>query len=429
MFTPKWKKHAKLLYKGSQKFLHYKRDLLPQDRIDEIESRRQDLKKSITSRDKEQAKEAGKLLEKTCEQALPRYKGNNALQENIEVIFVAIVVALGIRTYFLQPFRIPTNSMYPTLNGITGQELPKAEWPAAPLRLAQHATHGRNYFSLVTDKECTIKSIEKYTAMHFFPRFKVTFSDDRVETFSGSDTSIYQAGLTSLLDKLVKEQHPRYWKSYAEKTPEQRAQAYSQPLRDSRGRVLMPLPMYASVKIPANTVIAEGYSQTGDLILVDKVSYHFRKPDAGEVFVFDTRGINTPNKTEDTHYIKRLIGTPGDRLKTVKTDNLKKGYTTGNLILRNGALAKEPGILLVQSLEGDYNGYGSTHPQLELRMLNEFKLKDKPSTGLSEYWAMGDNSFNSSDSRDWGSVKEFNVVGPAFFSLWPFGSGHWGSIK
>jgi len=423
MFTPKWKKHSKLLYKGSQKFLHYKRDLLSEDRIDEIESRRKDLKDSIKSNDKEKAKEAGKLLEKTCEQALPRYKGNNAIQENIEVIFVAIVVALGIRTYFLQPFRIPTNSMFPTQNGITGHELPKGEWPSAPVRLAQHATHGRNYFSLKTENACYITNIEDYTAMHFFPRVRVSFSDGRVETFSGSKTTLDQGGLTSLIDKLVQEQFPNEWRYYSQRTPDHRAQAYAQKV-NVNGKILR---MLTAVKIPANTIIAEGFSQTGDLILVDKVSYHFRKPEVGEVFVFDTRGIKMRDKKEDTHYIKRLIGVPGDRLKLVPSTP-KEGYPVSGVLLRNGALAQEPGILRVQSHKGAYNGYGSMSEDMERRMRNEFKLKDKPSTGFSEYWAMGDNSFNSSDSRDWGTVKEYNVVGPAFFKLWPFGSG-WGTIK
>ena len=43
MFTPKWKKEAKLLAKGALKFIHYKRDLLKPERVDEISSRRQDV--------------------------------------------------------------------------------------------------------------------------------------------------------------------------------------------------------------------------------------------------------------------------------------------------------------------------------------------------------------------------------------------------
>ena len=125
MFSPRWKKEAKLLYKGSKKFLNYKRDLLDDEKVANIEESRDALRKAIKSSDQEKVKEAEKMVTKACESALPRYRRPNAIEENIEVFFVAIVIALGIRAYYLQPFRIPTGSMQPTLNGIIGEQMPK----------------------------------------------------------------------------------------------------------------------------------------------------------------------------------------------------------------------------------------------------------------------------------------------------------------
>ena len=120
MFTPKWKKEALHLVKGAKKFVDYKRDLLKPERVAEIESRRQDLISAIKSKDLGQVNEASKQLRAICENSLPHEKPLGWFEENVEVMFVAIVIALGLRAYYLQPFRIPTGSMQPTLNGIVG---------------------------------------------------------------------------------------------------------------------------------------------------------------------------------------------------------------------------------------------------------------------------------------------------------------------
>jgi signal peptidase I len=44
------------------------------------------------------------------------------------------------------------------------------------------------------------------------------------------------------------------------------------------------------------------------------------------------------------------------------------------------------------------------------------------------YFALGDNSFHSSDSRDWGTVPQENIMGHGVFVYWPFGK-HWGFIQ
>ena len=143
----------------------------------------------------------------------------------------------------------------------------------------------------------------------------------------------------------------------------------------------------------------------------------------------DIRGIHqaSGDQAAGSHYIKRLCGVPGDVLE-VATPNL----------LNHGQILQEPGIQRVSRAEGDYGklnprGYILADPRHPNALLTapgqklELALTDRP--GQREYAALGDNTGNSLDSRYWGTVKEFNLVGPALFSLWPLTSGHWGLIR
>jgi hypothetical protein len=89
----------------------------------------------------------------------------SAWKENIEVIFVAVVIAMGIRAYFIQQFKIPTGSMQPTLNGIiaypTKEMNPLAERhapddyesPALPQRLWDKVWYGRSHVEWVAEED------------------------------------------------------------------------------------------------------------------------------------------------------------------------------------------------------------------------------------------------------------------------------------
>src|SRR5207302_5769655 len=72
----------------------------------------------------------------------------------------------------------------------------------------------------------------------------------------------------------------------------------------------------------AGDVIARGYFNAGDHVFVDKLSYNFRKPKRGEVFVFKTtnireieRQLRLQGQEGSQFYIKRLAGIPGDQLR------------------------------------------------------------------------------------------------------------------
>jgi signal peptidase I len=70
---------------------------------------------------------------------------------------------------------------------------------------------------------------------------------------------------------------------------------------------------------------------------------------------------------------------------------------------------------------GSYRGYS----QGQALLGNSHQTYTIPPHG---YFAMGDNSYNSYDSRYWGPVPEENVVGRGLFVYWPFG-WHWGLIR
>lgn len=126
---------------------------------------------------------------------------------------------------------------------------------------------------------------------------------------------------------------------------------------------------------------------SGDYLVVDEISYHFRKPQRGEVIVF--RYPENP----DQYYIKRIIGLPGEKIEiknskiTIYNESHPQGWTLN---------------------ESSYLPFAST-PGNE-----EIQLK------ANQYFVLGDNRSASFDSRRFGALKEKYIVGRVLIRAWPF---------
>ncbi|HEU5248251.1 MAG TPA: S26 family signal peptidase, partial [Candidatus Udaeobacter sp.] len=148
MFTSRQVKHSRLLLRHARKYLRYKDDQLSSADREQIVAGMKDLRDALRERNRERIHSTADALDKTLHRLTP-VTWESHWRENCEVILVAIVVAVGIRSYFLQPFKIPTGSMQPTLNGIIGYPSTAAA-PNILRQIGEFIALGRNYINVVS---------------------------------------------------------------------------------------------------------------------------------------------------------------------------------------------------------------------------------------------------------------------------------------
>ena len=131
----------------------------------------------------------------------------------------------------------------------------------------------------------------------------------------------------------------------------------------------------------------ENTLHNGDNLIVDKLSYRFHDPERFDIIVF-------PFQFQDnTYYIKRIIGLPGETVQIMDDGSI---YING------------------EKLEENY-GMEVIKPETIGRAAEPIELRD------DEYFVMGDNRNNSSDSRTdmVGNITRENIIGKAWLRIWP----------
>lgn len=374
-FTPRYVKEAKHLRHAARKLLNYRRDVWSDDQVAAFSAAIGELNSAIRLGSRQSLHEASESLERLAGKfaPAPRHAG---WRENCEVLLVAIVIAVGIRAYFLQPFKIPTGSMQPTLFGIVGTPSDKP-LPNPLVRIWDLAIRGRTWIDLRAKRDEEITELREWSVANFF-----TFTDIRTIDAEG------QTGGYTLFAP-----------------------------RDTLARSFG---LSAGKSFNTGDVIAKGYIDTGDQVFVDKASYQFMRPKLGDVFVFKTTGIHgiqrfIPPGMGSQYYIKRLAGLPGYELRIDPPTLFVNGKVPDNRMMRR-----------VMDGKNGYEGY-SNGPAGR----GTFPILGSPSKSFTippkAYFALGDNSYHSSDSRNWGIVPEHNVAGRGLFVYWPFTS-RWGLI-
>lgn len=130
----------------------------------------------------------------------------------------------------------------------------------------------------------------------------------------------------------------------------------------------------------------------GDQLIVDKISYRFRDPKRYDIVVFPYQ------YEENTYYIKRIIGLPGETVQVVDgyvcIDGERLDEHYGNEVMLDPGIAEEPITL-----------------------------------GDDEYFVLGDNRNNSQDSRaaNVGVIHRKDLLGRAWIRIWPL--SEFGVIK
>jgi signal peptidase I len=334
----------------------------------------------------------------------------------VEMFLVVAALVLAFRTFFFQPFKIPTGSMQPTLYGITSVDLFNDDTQAVPGKAGRVLDwfRGETWYHMKAEGHWKLIDVSPPTKVRLtkpYGSIKLTFED------------LDNPGSPNIKRTV--------WYTWFDNPPYKNDHSGQQP----GNQQTFIEAMIKSGEFENGDDIFKFKMITGDHLFVNRVTYNFRHPRRGDIAVFNiktadvTHPLSFPDTelpTNDTFYIKRLVAL-GEEKVAIGADR--------HLIINERRLTSaDPGFEFIYSLPKDsrqfpihpvLNSVYSGHEPVRLFLNNEvFKFTDKLGKSIAnvpkDYYLMfGDNTFSSSDSRFWGAIPKKNVIGISSFVYWP----------
>ena len=429
---------------------HFRRDLLSAAQNSSLLAATGDVRLRLKERaDAGRIRQSVASLEKLLRETGGRIYPTSSLVENVEFFLVAAIVILGLRAYFVQPFKIPTNSMWPTYYGMTHEVFAPGQAPGFLGQLARLATLGASNYSVSAPADGEI-------LIPVFGNLQPAFTEKSGRSLLVFPTTVREYSF-SIGGELVRITVPAEWAQsgnfdrvvkdtffkdapgslYAllkeagdkAKSVEQSTMLVQQGGRSGEARVYW-IPL--GRKVQRGEKLLSFDILTGDMLFVDRLSYNFIPPKVGTGFVFRTGNILSPDMLDPAgrqiaqYYVKRLVGEPGDRLEVRKPSRLvtdgpppEEDSREGQLFRNDRPITGAEAFNQNARKDGLYPGYTAGG------LLGFGQVVTVP--GRS-FFAMGDNSPNSKDSRYWGFVPDKEVVGRPLFIYYPL-TRRWGIAK
>jgi signal peptidase I len=376
------------------------------------------------------------------------------LRDHLEVAVVALGLAFGVRALFLQPFKIPTGSMQPTLYGIHFVHSETGPPKFGPVgRFFGYLHYSRRYVDLTVQQSgwLDVENIREVPV-------PIPLEDWLLPQSSVNIGSV----------PYVLPGSPDVVRKYLRDVCVTRSRTMEDPLHFEQGELFL-----------------RGYLELGDHLFVDRTYLPFHEPERGDVTVFRTDHIRHMNgsRLNGPYYIKRLVGMPGDELR-IRHDHVEV-RRPGEWDFRPLTAKDNPGFGRIYSGKGGYRGHthlggfcltddddifyiprkgdllkidvqtldcwiqkvDSDHfvPYRQGHVGMPIMAQGVPETlawlnacgwferveenvyrfRYDHFLMLGDNTENSSDGRAWGTIPRANLVGRASFVWWPF-TRRWG---